>query len=71
MNLEKLFSREDPFLTKYTLQREDTFALNLVPLNFQFAVTKIDPRYGTIRAMHTAWGTGKPRVRTMIELVDC
>lgn len=67
----KLVSREDPFLSANTLPRKDDHRVDLVALDYAFAVTQVDPKLGRVSIVHVQWPKGGDKIITPFEVVDC
>ena len=67
----KLVSHEDPFLSSNILPRHDDHELDLVTLDYAFAVTAIEPSLGRVSLFHVSWLRGKDKDITALDLIDC
>ena len=67
----KLVSREDPFLSANTLPREDDQRVDLVALDYAFAVTQVDRKLGRVSIIHVQWPRGGDKIITPLKVVDC
>lgn len=66
----KLVDASDPFFSMLTMASEDE-QIDLWELNYMFAVEKLDPRVGRVKATQVIWGTEIEKIKQNIELVDC
>ena len=70
IRLLKLVVNNDPLVSMVEMDSMDT-EVDLFDLGYMFAIQAPDPKAGRIIANQVAWGRGKSKKRTKIDLVDC
>ena len=65
----KLASREDPFFSMMTMEKDESIPIDLWANNFVFAVEAIDPRIGRLVVEHYSWADDK--IKTDIQMTEC
>lgn len=65
----KLVSRDDPFFSMITMEKDEQIAIDLWKNNFAFAIEAVDPKIGRIDVRYFVWGEQK--LSKSIQMVDC
>ena len=65
----KLVSRDDPFFSMITMEKDEKIPIDLWKNNFAFAIEAVDPKIGRVDVRHFLWAEQK--LSTSIQMVDC
>ena len=71
VKIQKLILRDDPSVSMITRATEADEVLNLNEFSYVFALQKIDPSIGRVKAFHVYKKRGEERVEKEIDLVSC